>query len=116
MNKKYCNVEDSEKWRPYHGAFMERWKTHEAQQRQTSVDVAEHNGLSIYKAINNYRESHIALMSRTNTHEVYENNFILSEAYHFCKWNCLILTNAIQVIISISGIDLLLKLAFCDIS
>ena len=42
-----------------------------------------HNGLSIYNAINNYRESHIALMSRTNTHEVYENNFILSYVYHF---------------------------------
>ena len=85
MNKKYCNVEDSEKWRPYHGAFMERWKTHEAQQRQTSVVVAEHNGLSIYNAINNYRESHIALMSRTNTHEVYENNFILSLVYQFLQ-------------------------------
>ena len=62
---------------------MERLKTHEAQQRQTSVVVAEHNGLPIYNAINNYRESHIALMSRTNTHEVYENNFILSYVYHF---------------------------------
>ena len=64
---------------------MERLKTHEAQQRQTSVVVAEHNGLSIYNAINNYRESHIALMSRTNTHEVYENNFILSYVNHFLQ-------------------------------